>query len=146
MKLEQQVVSLELSKWLGELGVKPKDSLFIWTLQGDGDDFVNVVKRNTKANRLSALDKIPALTLAELGEFLPHVLVTKNGSFKLYTYPDIQYENKEKTKWSSYGFWCGYYRMNDYRDNYHESFDSDSEANARAKALIYLLENKLITL
>jgi hypothetical protein len=68
MKLEDQVVSLELAKQLKELGV-PQDSLWDWIKSGDNyfvDDIDNVIDLGTYTySRIAA-----AFTVAELGEML----------------------------------------------------------------------------
>lgn len=75
MKLENQVVSLELAKKLKELGVE-QDSYFNWYtnykgyyILGDNSDMMNNAKMtgNTTAPQW---DYISAFTVAELGEYI----------------------------------------------------------------------------
>ncbi len=114
MKLEQQVVSLELAKKLKELGMK-QDSHFWWH-----PDFTLVDIGYDSTNK----DRISAFTVAELGEMLPDYL--EPGSYFNFSFDkggrkyDIAYVNTE------------------------HAIRGDTEADARAKMLIYLLENKLI--
>lgn len=64
MKLEQQVVSLELAKQLKELGVK-QDSLFYWSKQ------VDQIHWGLEHAKYFAVDKrqdVSAFTVSELGE------------------------------------------------------------------------------
>src|SRR6266700_8310943 len=61
MKLSDQVVNLELSKRLKELGAR-QDSLFYWTIGG-------IVSRLEAVPILDS--NYSALTVAELGEMLP---------------------------------------------------------------------------
>lgn len=116
MKLENQVVSLELAKKLKELGVK-QDSLLCWSKINEmvwlSDDF-----KNSRYYSLEAF--ISAFTVAELGEIL------KRNGCKSFQSFDVD------------GMWCCWHRST--------NFIADTEADARAKMLIYLLENKLITL
>ena len=121
MKLENQVSNLELSRKLKELGVK-QESLFYY--QG--------VKKEIDLEKGYALDilrkltfagaeKVSAFTVAELGEILPAFSVGAKGKTWGYNFVKggkfIQLE---------------------------VDFDVKSEANARAKMLIYLIENKLL--
>lgn len=140
MKLENQVCSLELAKQLKELGVK-QDSLFYWVSEGTWDKRKDIIKpflsQSTKFIYGSAPDlseaEYPicysAFTVAELGEMLP-VSVPK----------------------SYLNYWLGITRQpigNKWEVSYSDNdedivfFEEDSEADARAEMLIYLLENKL---
>lgn len=129
MKLANQVVSLELAKRLKELGVK-QESYFYWIYtdgvlpDGTRD---KIVAGNTLGDSHWELggeqDTYSAYTVAELGEMLP---------------PGIAYMCRENdNKW-----FCASvpYKVNPATNI------SNTEADARAKMLIYLLENKLITL
>lgn len=112
MKLENQVVSLDLSKRLKELGVK-SPSNFYWD-EGDG-----IEDRLEYSPNHVFLELIPAYTVAELGEMLP----TLTTSWK-----------------SALGNWVCEVppQMNE------ENIFADTEADARAKMLIYLIENNLL--
>lgn len=120
MKLENQVVSLDLAKNLKELGVK-QESYFSWAeyTDEDGHQVVGIV---TNPGTYSA-DYYSAFTVAELGEMLP----TKNENW--------QTSKAYNDKWF----------IVDYKNSIKPMY-ADTEADARAKMLIYLLENKLITL
>ena len=123
MKLEDQVVSLELAKKLRDLGVK-QESYFWWYEHGEpeweGEIETFVGRQIEKASPLFA-----AFTTGELGEMLP----TNFKSEK------VDLGHGGKLHWTC---WSG-----DYGNPYERE---DTEADARAKMLIYLLENKLITL
>jgi len=135
MKLEEQVISLEVAKKLKGLGVK-QESYFYWAdpyLDGHEVFSLDVVvdwgyeeqlkdwiNEHDGENRLKE-NSYSAFTVAELGEMLPdeikgHLLVGTKG---FLAYRDLKgwdlVEINEKT-----------------------------EANARGKMLIYILENKLI--
>ncbi len=109
MKLENQVVNLELSKKLKELDC-PQDSLWYWT------------GVNVEWELRQGLGQYSAFTVAELGEMLPRNYYScklKKGWFMFKSSSKQDYEDMPELK-------------------------TDTEANARAKMLIYLLENKLI--
>lgn len=116
MKLENQVVSLELAKKLKELGVK-QESLYNWLVASDGARLM----KNPVLDTYRYFEQSSAFTVAELGEMLPR---------KFYS---ERYNNGQ--------FYC---QRNDGLHNHNEY--ADTEADARAKMLIYLLENKLINI
>lgn len=126
MNLESQVCSLELAKRLKELGVK-QDSLFYWgsyenPIYGitseykvpDEQWFVHYIE-DSLAIKVPPDYSISAFTVAELGEMLP--------SYRVYT---MRYVNKG-------------WRCKD-RDRYSSPQQETTEANARAKMLIWLIE------
>ncbi len=126
MKLEKQVISLEYAKRLKELGVK-QESLFEWRKYRDGDHDVWVVCNKYADDWTDAwgrskkcLDKVDAFIVAELGELLPEDYFS-GKYFSKGNYHIVDKEGITKA-------------------------EAKTEANARAKMLIYLLENKLITL
>lgn len=130
MKLESQVVSLEFAKRLKQLGVK-QESYFAW--YHDREHFADNqlvyardlrVERNVGESDLTYPTEFlaPAFTVAELGEAL-----------KRHEMECIWFEDKEQ--WGCFQTCDG-----------HDPHYADTEADARAALLIYLLENKLITL
>lgn len=136
MQLEKQVCSLELSKKLKELGVK-QESLFYWV----HDDLTSTYLATEKQlpiiqagyNRIphqsmaedygwrENVEKCSAFTVAELGEML-------KGEFD----SGVRKEHS----------FCEYFKS----DGEQLIEEADTEADARAKMLVYLIENKLITL
>lgn len=125
MKLEEQVISLDIAKRLKELGVK-QESLFIWIHMEDTGAQLNIKIRDILYDMRSGYDMheedgddrdCSAFTVAELGEMLPVRMV-------------------EYCKTTA-GWYCAYD---------HTDFIAPIEADARGKMLISLLENKLITL
>lgn len=134
MKLESQVVSLELAKKLKDLGVGQK-SLFYWQKYEHGWTIQPAwLPRYSKNSGTSS-----ALTVAELGELLP----------KSYVSGQTNWDEEEKQ------FSCHWYMVyRDGRPNLNglcemdhrpaNTVFSNTEANARAKMLIYLLENDLM--
>ena len=129
MELEDQICSLESANKLEELGVK-QDSL--WGYLDHGDlNFSPVLNREL----IYLKAECSAFTVAELGELLPptisnHEMRTVRRSDGLFS---IWYEN---------GF-----NGNVLGSNINDSSFMPMnlvEAEARAKMLIYLLENKLL--
>ena len=117
MELKDQVCSLESARKLKELGVK-QESLFYWheTARLDGINNFNQSKINSKYC-------YSAFTVAELGDMLPEMV------------DNLQILTWKKTWREQMTYFC------EHRDNV---FSAETEAEARAKMLIYLLENKLI--
>ena len=131
MHLENQVCSLELSKRLKELGVK-QESIFGWMLHNYGDrkDWVCVRGANDlRTTEWNFEHQCSAFTVAEIGEMLP-----EHVDYYLH-------HHKENHEWIiTFSEHAEIYRK------YRKTFKDDNEANARAKMLIYLLENKLMEL
>lgn len=117
MKLENQVTNLELSRKLKKLRVK-QESYFAWAEVNVGDkEFeYQVVKNDFQAD----IEFVSAFTVAELGEML--------SKYLLYNFFDMPNICDKGWEWEL------------------EKADgiADTEANARAKMLIYLIENGLI--
>lgn len=142
MKLENQVCSPELSEKLKSLGVSQK-SLFYWWKYGDNPVLAIKTSNDQAIRSIENFDYFTtaghkdyeycsAFTVAELGEMLP--LMIKDGYLELGN--------------DSYGWFCVYREEEadwDTKDVVGIIRD-ENEANARAKMLIYLLENKLINL
>lgn len=123
MTLESQVTNLELSKKLKELGVK-QNSFFYWITWDDGD---------TKLHNYSGEgqdlvgDYCSAFTCSELGEILPRSLWIKRESY----YLNICH--------NAAGGW-----LVSYGEYKYLSIGAETMADAMAKMLIYLIENKLL--
>lgn len=125
MKLEDQVCSLDLAKRLKELGVK-QEGLWRWVLI-QGEEFVDLSPDFEAEDGYAA-----AFTVAELGEMLPerylHIRKVPPGEkdfqWVLYeTYyedgiPDVEMWGHDET--------------------------AMTEADARAKMLVYLIEKGLV--
>ena|SRR6185312_1852782 len=144
MKLENQVVSLDLAKRLKELGVD-EDSLFYWVLgQNTWQYFISQSNQQNVANVPDfEMEECPvwfsAYTVAELGEMLSETLGAPHEGIKQYDVEQYKYASGEQYQ----------LQVSDYVNTApHLLFTAkaNSEADARAKMLIYLLENKLITL
>lgn len=121
-KLKSLVTNLELSRKLKEAGVK-QDSLFYWNGSIISRDLMLKDKKDeviTKGYIYSAF------TAGELGELLP------NGYFT----------TRLGHGWSA--FWTD--NTPDYLDWKDKIVGEKTEADARAKMLLYLIKHKLITL
>lgn len=124
MKLEQQVVSLELAQKLKELGVK-QESFFKWSNVRTNKEMLWSLYVPPEFNKIPHPDLwvhgVSAYTVAELGEMLP------KGCFTT------------KTESDEFPWRC------EYKGGYGViASGADTEADARAKMLVYLLENNLI--
>jgi len=128
MKIENQVCSLKLAKKLKELGVEQL-GLFSWykVKERFGDGIKIEVINNMYADDVCG-DGVEvvcsAFSVAELGEILPKNFV------------------QQRDHWNKFLVWL---IENDGKEIRPET-RAKSEANARAKMLVYLLENKLIKL
>lgn len=161
MKLENQVVSLEIAKRLKELGVK-QESYFYWkqyiwskTLSGK-KRFTLKINPNEKnfwgsnhVDKNSVKSDYSAFTVAELGERLPNGIEDRRGAFiGFLSMLSREDSNIEGEKWGiayvhntqDSGEVISIFKGKDVAEY------ADTEADARGKMLIYLLENKLITL
>lgn len=126
MQLKKQVCNQVLSKRLAELGVK-QESLFWWKVDLLNDGQNTHICFQDKITGNLTWDFYSAFTVAELGEMLPD---------DWYTYHQT-YEgglNLDKGR-----HWFGSQRGTELMEH------ALTEADARAKMLIYLLENGLVT-
>lgn len=135
MKLEDQVCSLELAKKLKELGVEQK-SLFVWEYYNDTCYAVKFFPFAIVINDFTQAELYSAFTVAELGEMLPDY-IKRTGS-QSNDQPIIS----QKSSFNSINY---YYIFGEYKNGgMYPIFSDINEANARAKMLIYLLENELV--
>lgn len=118
MELSKQVVSLELAEKLKDLGIK-QESLFYWFPHREMETH-ELIEWKIIQNTGGSDESCSAFTVAELGEMLPNYFVSGriNDNYQV----EVPFEVPRK-----------------YRE-------AKTEADARAKCLIYLIENKLITL
>jgi len=129
MKLENQVCSLENARKLDDLGMR-RESLFSYQRFIHTEGSMPRVRSNRLA-RLHQSYKViaPTYTVAELGEILGNKIDVRHRLSPdrkvILTSPD----------WSR--------GANCYSNPIH--FEADTEANARALMLIWLLENKHVT-
>ncbi len=129
MKLENQVCSLEQAKRLHELGIEKHKSLFSYwpnprVLEGgavEPDGTYEILPTNTKRTYASAV-KDSAFTVAELGVMIDDYFES--------------HSSMDKKTW-----YCG--RLEGGEDEYFGM--CNTEAQARAEMLLYLIGNGLIT-
>lgn len=145
MNLENQVVSLELSKRLKELGFEQKDNFMWWVKHPVTSNFVLWNRRDLendyqgKVFGRSEVERFSAYTTAELGEMFPEILPVKGRATDYETDYYLEISKLNGRYWDiSYR---GSVNCGCYRDKYWEC---KSEAECRAKMLIYLKENNLI--
>ncbi len=129
MKLKDQVVSFELARKLKELEVK-QESLFGYDANGNLMD-----DKETELARRIPIEVISAFTVAELGEMLPPRFTPNRQSYEIF------YSLKYSSKWRS--GWLAEYRVAPY-GAVRVSKSAATEADARAKLLVHLIEKKLI--
>lgn len=130
MDIEKQTTSFELSKELFELGVK-QDSMFWWSIDKSLDmqpvdenkNWIPTCIQYVENGEVDGNNVYSAFTVAELGEML------KEGLYKSW---------RQTT-----GLWaCSYVLLS---NNDKEILEyGKTEADARAKMLIYLIKRKLI--
>lgn len=128
MKLENQVVSLELSKRLKELGVKQESAFYFETITNDeGDRAVTNLRfgkfYDDAANK-KHVSYISAFTVAELGELLPI-------NFRSY-------------RWAGHPDGEAWFCNDDSIVGVSERVTECTEADIRAKMLIYLIEKGIV--
>jgi hypothetical protein len=119
--LEKQVCSLELCRRLKELGVK-QESVFWWVVEDGGYTLI------PEWQSVGCIG-ISAFTVAELGEMLPHHYFSRKDTANTY----------EPRVYDSYGI---YHIAED--GILVENMFADTEADARAKMLICLVETKMV--
>jgi len=132
MPKEKQATSLELSKQLKELGAT-QDSIFAWYQPPGGlgvfcEYRIHQMSRDAQSTFDDGYAKCPveicsAFTVAELGEMLPDAALSSHSSLGKYMAWYHDYTNPETLK---------------------QEFWGETEADARAKMLIWLVENKLV--
>jgi hypothetical protein len=135
MKLEKQVCTLELAKRLKVLGVK-QGSHFYWVKNFDAEKGWRVIGREQISGELDAhygfrpdeareggYEMYAAFTVAELGEMLPLGAKSwqRNSDWACETWKTVADGHDGKI------------------------IVADTEADARAKMLVYLIENKLLS-
>lgn len=128
MTLQDQVCSLDSAKWLKELGVK-QESLFWWVDEKITYRYWRGIEQYDNADGYENYG-FSAFTVAEIGNLLPKK--------SIYTYSYIE---------DGYGYrvWSCTARYREASKNSHiNTISGETEVEARAKMLIYLLENRLL--
>lgn len=142
MKLENQVTSLELAKHLKDLGVKQDSIFYFANLHKKSDmtlveEAVPVYKDILVRGMVPEDEWLSAFTVAELGKI---------------------FQDKFEPFMQSIEFGyncCEFYTICEFGEDLTDErkdipermvMSDENEANSRAKMLVYLIENKLITL
>jgi len=123
MKLENQVVSLELAKKMKELGFK-QESIWFWQEYKSGGGCIYLLpKKEVKGfiGKTEVCDYYSAYTVAELGEMLPINCASWRSDKTLYSCQRFDF-----------GGCCG------------QEITADTEADCRARLLIWLKENNYL--
>lgn len=138
MKLEQQVVSLELAKRLKELGVKQESYAYWWPVpKMDGVAVVPDGYDLTPGNhgRFYGNERIiSAFTVAELGEMLPQAIRVLGKEYLRHIGTSLD------DQW-----FVVYVKENDHNNNAPlKIMMCHKESDARAKMLIHLIEKGIV--
>lgn len=143
MKLEKQVCSLELARKLRGLGVK-QESLFDWV--GNSVFPTDRIDFHLEYGDHNYDIYYAAFTVAELGEMLPEYEEWMTAGTTDYP-PEGDSSGIQTYHWKCNGLWNSEISSDTFIDgfDFYEVgvFKDKNEADARAKMLIYLLENKL---
>ena len=145
---EQEVISLDLSKKLKELGA-PQESLFYWEVPHD--------YKRVHQGVIPIVNELPgqgnvrsrfffyysAFTAVELGQLLPPSIPLYQGSLES---ADLQITREYNSSTKTIDEWCCWYKRSDTGSALIEQFGGSSMTDALAKMLIYLLESKLLAM
>lgn len=115
MKLEEQVASLELCRKLKELGVR-QESAFYWSHDEKECSY-------SLDSFVRHKEHFAAFTVAELGQILMNAPIE-----------NIDSRRHNSGEWTASCFVSGE----------NEIFEADTEADARAKMLCYLIEQRIV--
>lgn len=123
MNLISQVCNLDLSKQLHELGVRV-ESIFVHIIEDGGNHRLVCLFQEFKYLQIRYAETYPAYTVSELGLMLPDEFISLKSceewlAFEVFSSPDGSLVEIP---------YC----------------DSKTEADCRAKALIYCIENGLV--
>ena len=129
LPLEQQVVNLELSKKIEELGVK-QESLFVWEYYNENCYGVRYRPYAVVPDFYNQYKLFSAFTASELLEMLPGSLMLQEKCTRLFL---CKSNNKFNVKYDT-----GY-------NEYYDWVWDENICNALAKMLIYLIEENIIS-
>lgn len=142
MQLQDQVCSLELAKQLKELGVK-QESYCKWNVPNIEEEKYLIGEENFDIENYTVGESTPQIfTQEEWEKFTDEYNPISSEMFSAFTVAELGEMLPEKTCWRGY---------TNYNKKWSFMFgdfkaEATTEADARAKMLIYLIENKLITL
>lgn len=146
MKIELQVCTLEQAKRLNELGIKQGLSIFFY------DTVVNKTffNENNVDGYFNAETCFSLFTVAELGMMLPDGanISGDNHVAQFHSFRICVSAQRNNEKYCCYADNSSPVESTEYGDVYTvwKTISGNTEAEARAAMLIYLLENSLITL
>ena len=146
MKIEDQVVSLDIAKRLEELGCK-QDSLFYHYNEpyDDGeDDWVITNWFDYETATPSKQEPFSAYSVAELGELLPVSFKNERGNNSKLNFYIIPAVHRTDGRLFVPRQYILLYREEDTKPEADIYCSDYKEANCRGLILIYLLENRLI--
>lgn len=127
MNIFKEVTSHDLSIELYKLGVK-QDSYFVWIKHSIFWSLIPFAMSKKEEGTGTWEKRISAFLSSELGELLPNTVAS-------FSYDEEGRKKEFLCKLHVEGDWSKYIRIE----------TAETEADARAKMLIYLLENKLMT-
>lgn len=134
MKIEEQVVSLELAEKLKELGVEQESE---WYWNRDIEFLYHVRLERSAWMTWNETAFIPAYTVAELGEMLPMSIGEPSAIGTEQPYSLM-------TVWNDTEGWsCAYCPSGGGNVAYYLQL-ANTETDARAQMLIHLLENNIL--
>ena len=145
--IERHVVDLELSKKLKEIGVKQESEFYWIPLWGLTPPKINGWQLRAKGSGWKSDQPVSAFLASELGEMLPFPFHSVKVSEHSKITPRVPGDKRKQKQFQVLPIPNGWKRElfmvcdNDIPEDY--AFQSDSEADARAKMLIYLIENNL---
>ena len=134
----KEVPCLELCKRLKDLGYPQGDfnsGGWYWVLERNGEWEIKYYPPKWNSAEFNVVEKIKAPTVRELGEWLPDVIFVGDGLNREAYLIRIA---KDKWRWwyvNRYGGWL-----------HSTMFEADTEADLRAKVLIWLVENGYVKL
>ena len=134
LPLESQVCSLASAKRLKELNCR-QESLFFWAHRYDENKFKIMSKQSPDLIKCLTDYGYSAFTVAELGEMLPSEVSIENGRCSLHM---------ERSGGSQEFNMISYRTISHLPNHQRACFVSLSEAEARSRMLIYLIEQGLI--
>lgn len=134
MKIESQVCGLELAEKLQSLGVK-QNAWWYWKKWDDGSKTLQQMMTSELGN--THPNSFSAFSVAELGEMLPDTIANN--------YPEAEHNLHRLVTEKQDKVWNVMYICFGCKGKL-TTCTANTEADARAKMFVYLLENKLITL
>jgi hypothetical protein len=140
--IDNHVTSLETSKRLKELGV-PQESVFGWRMKHSEPDRWIIWTSGTTETFVGD-ESASAFLASELGEMLPLEFWRKGRRFEFATNVGRSNDHSCNKTWG-----CGYYHEGRTPYGLDETdletqAEADTEADARAKLLIYLIEQGIV--